>query len=61
MSSISYTHDGFDSDDDSDDDKIIDPDQVDPYYHHDENDDYSNDLSDEIEKALVKLVTLIAR
>jgi hypothetical protein len=44
-----YLHDGFDSNSDSDDDYVFDPDQVDQHYHHDENDEHSNDLTDDIE------------
>ena len=49
MSSI-YTHDGYDSGYDSDDDKIINLDHVDPFSHHDEDYDHSNDLSDDQEE-----------
>ena len=49
MSSI-YTHDGYDSGYDSDDDKIINLDHVEPFSHHDEDYDHSNDLSDDQEE-----------
>ena len=46
MSSI-IPHDGFDSDSDSDDEHVFNPDHVEQHYHHDDNDVHSNDPNDE--------------